>query len=107
MVADTALLPSGGKTLVDVLANDTDPAGGVLVVQSVRVPDDAGVSVAVLAHQMLRITEIRRLDTPVTIEYTVSNGTQTTVGQVRVIPCGAGQAPAAERRGRRGHRAHR
>ncbi|WP_321575259.1 Ig-like domain-containing protein [Oerskovia douganii] len=86
VVSDTALLPSGGSALVDVLANDTDPAGGVLVVQSVTVPDDAGVSVAVLAHQMLRITEIRRLDAPVTIEYKVSNGTQTTVGQVRVIP---------------------
>ncbi|WP_285821159.1 Ig-like domain-containing protein [Cellulosimicrobium sp. Marseille-Q4280] len=86
VVADTALLPTGGKTLVDVLANDTDPAGGVLVVQSVRVPADAGVSVAVLAHQMLRITEIRRLDGPVTIEYTVSNGTETSTGQVRVVP---------------------
>lgn len=86
VVSDTALLPSGGKTLVDVLANDTDPAGGVLVVQSVNVPDNAGVSVAVLGHQMLRITEIRRLDAPVTIEYTASNGTQTTTGQVRVIP---------------------
>ncbi|WP_435736809.1 Ig-like domain-containing protein [Cellulosimicrobium sp. PMB13] len=85
VVADTALLPTGGTTLVDVLANDTDPAGGVLVVQSVSVPDDAGVSVAVLAHQMLRITEIRRLDGPVTVEYTVSNGTQTSTGQVRVV----------------------
>lgn len=86
VVADTALLPTGGSTLVDVLANDTDPAGGVLVVQSVRVPDDAGISVAVLAHQMLRVTEIRRLDGPVTIEYTVSNGTETATGQVRVVP---------------------
>ncbi|WP_435738713.1 Ig-like domain-containing protein [Cellulosimicrobium sp. PMB13] len=86
VVADTALLPTGGKTLVDVLANDTDPAGGVLVVQSVTVPDDAGVSVAVLAHQMLRITELRALDGPVTVEYTVSNGAQTSTGQVRVVP---------------------
>lgn len=86
VVSDTALLPSGGSTLVDVLANDSDPAGGVLVVQSVRVPDDAGVSVAVLAHQMLRITEIRRLEAPVTVEYTVSNGNQSTTGQVRIVP---------------------
>ncbi|MCB7137080.1 Ig-like domain-containing protein [Cellulosimicrobium marinum] len=85
VVTDTALLPAGGTTLVDVLANDTDPAGGVLVVQSVSVPDDAGVSVAVLAHQMLRITELRALDGPVTVEYTVSNGTATSVGQVRVV----------------------
>ncbi|WP_253691548.1 Ig-like domain-containing protein [Cellulosimicrobium protaetiae] len=86
VVTDTALLPAGGSTLVDVLANDTDPAGGVLVVQSVRVPADAGVSVAILAHQMLRVTEIRRLDAPVTVEYTASNGTETATGQVRVIP---------------------
>ncbi|MFE6229479.1 Ig-like domain-containing protein, partial [Streptomyces sp. NPDC057854] len=86
VVTDTALLPAGGSTLVDVLANDTDPAGGVLVVQSVRVPADAGVSVAVLAHQMLRITELRRLDGPVTVTYTVSNGTESATGEVRVVP---------------------
>lgn len=86
VVSDTALLPGGGSTLVDVLANDTDPAGGVLVVQSVSVPDDAGVSVAVLGHQMLRITEIRRIAKPVVFEYTVSNGTQSATGEVRVLP---------------------
>ncbi|MCA5895058.1 tandem-95 repeat protein [Isoptericola sp. NEAU-Y5] len=86
VVADTALLPAGGSTLVDVLANDTDPAGGVLVVQSVDVPDDAGVSVAVLGHQMLRITETRRISDAVTLEYTVSNGNETATGQVRVLP---------------------
>ncbi|MBD5785575.1 tandem-95 repeat protein [Cellulosimicrobium terreum] len=86
VVTDTALLPAGGKTLVDVLANDTDPAGGVLVVQSVSVPDDAGVSVAVLSHQMLRVTELRALDGPVSVEYTVSNGSATSTGQVRVVP---------------------
>ncbi|MGA4780590.1 Ig-like domain-containing protein, partial [Cellulosimicrobium sp. AB352] len=86
VVTDTALLPTGGSTLVDVLANDTDPAGGVLVVQSVSVPADAGVSVAVLGHQMLRVTELRRLDGPVSIAYTVSNGTESAVGEVRVVP---------------------
>ncbi|MFI2293831.1 Ig-like domain-containing protein [Isoptericola sp. NPDC019571] len=86
VVADTALLPAGGSTLVDVLANDTDPAGGVLVVQSVRVPDDSGLSVAVLSHQMLRITETRRLAEAVVLEYTVSNGTETATGEVRVLP---------------------
>ncbi|MFC8731939.1 Ig-like domain-containing protein [Luteimicrobium sp. NPDC057192] len=85
-VPDTALLPSGGQTLVDVLANDTDPAGGVLVVQSVDVPADAPVTVAVLGHSVLRITEARHLKEPVTVRYTVSNGTDSSVGQVRVIP---------------------
>ncbi|MCK9792674.1 Ig-like domain-containing protein [Isoptericola sp. 4D.3] len=86
VVADTALLPAGGSTLVDVLANDSDPAGGVLVVQSVRVPEDSGLSVAVLGHQMLRITETRRLAEAVVLEYTVSNGTETATGEVRVLP---------------------
>ncbi|MCL1869462.1 MAG: Ig-like domain-containing protein [Promicromonosporaceae bacterium] len=86
VVEDQALLPAGGRTLVDVLANDTDPAGGVLVVQSVDVPADAGISVAVLAHQVLRITEVRRLDQPTTLRYTVSNGSATATGEVRVVP---------------------
>ncbi|ROS76723.1 Ig-like domain-containing protein [Cellulomonas sp. PhB143] len=86
VVSDRALLPAGGSTLVDVLANDSDPAGGVLVVQSVSVPDDAGVTVAVLAHQVLRVTETRRLDEPVKIGYVASNGSQTANGQVSVIP---------------------
>src|SRR5690606_24716640 len=50
------------------------------------VPDDAGVSVAVLGHQMLRITETRRISDAVTLEYTVSNGNETATGQVRVLP---------------------
>ena len=85
-VPDTALLPSGGQTLVDVLANDTDPAGGVLVVQSVDVPAGSPVTVAVLGHSVLRVTEARHVTEPVTIHYTVSNGTDGATGQVRVIP---------------------
>ncbi|CAM3478123.1 Ig-like domain-containing protein [Isoptericola cucumis] len=86
VVSDTAMLPAGGSTLVDVLANDTDPAGGVLVVQSVRVPEDSGLNVAVLGHQTLRISETRRLSEPVVLEYTVSNGSETSTGEVRVLP---------------------
>ncbi|WP_277213677.1 Ig-like domain-containing protein [Isoptericola croceus] len=85
-VADIANLPAGGSTLVDVLANDADPAGRVLVVQSVEVPDDAGVSVAVLGHSILRITEVRAFAEPVTFTYTVSNGSETATGEVRILP---------------------
>lgn len=86
VVSDTAMLPAGGSTLVDVLANDTDPADGVLVVQSVEVADDAGVDVSVLNHQILRISETRRISEPVVLEYTVSNGNDTSTGEVRVLP---------------------
>ncbi len=86
VVADTALLPAGGSTLVDVLANDTDPAGGVLVVQSVSVPEGAPIFVSVLEHRLLRITEAQRLEEPLVIEYTASNGTRSAAGQVRIVP---------------------
>ncbi|PJJ77321.1 fibronectin type III domain protein [Sediminihabitans luteus] len=86
VVDDVVLLPSGGSALVDVLANDQDPSGGVLVVQDVEVADDAGVTVAVLAHQVLRVTELRRPASTVLVRYTVSNGTATATGTVRVMP---------------------
>ncbi|MDJ0317097.1 Ig-like domain-containing protein [Arthrobacter antibioticus] len=84
-VKDMALLPVGGSTLVDVLGNDTDPAGGVLVVRGVDVSADAGVSVTVLEHNILKITDIRDPGFPVTINYTVSNGQGTSTGAVAVV----------------------
>ncbi|WP_382309275.1 Ig-like domain-containing protein [Herbiconiux sp. UC225_62] len=84
-VRDTAQLPTGGKTLVNVLANDTDPNGGILAVQSVQFPANAGVSVEVLEHEILRITD-RGLSDPLTIAYTVSNGVATARGEVFVTP---------------------
>src|SRR5690606_10450212 len=92
-VADTVLLPAGGTALVDVLANDTDPAGGVLVVQSVTVPDDAPVTAAVLDPHVPRVNATRRLDAPVTLEYTVDNGAGSATGQVRVVPVPAPTSP--------------
>ncbi|MBL0885453.1 fibronectin type III domain-containing protein [Myceligenerans sp. I2] len=86
VVTDQVLLPKGGEGLVDVLANDTDPAGGVLVVQEVDVPEDSGLTVAVLDHHVLKVTENRRLEAATTIGYTVSNGEATAHGQVQVVP---------------------
>ncbi|MFD6138765.1 Ig-like domain-containing protein [Promicromonospora sp. NPDC060271] len=85
-VSDQVLLPTGGSALVDVLANDTDPAGGVLVVQGVNVPTGAPVSVSVLNHQILKVSEIKRLGEPVVVTYRVANGSGTVTGQVRVVP---------------------
>ncbi|GAB4086032.1 Ig-like domain-containing protein [Myceligenerans cantabricum] len=92
VVSDRVLLPKGGEGLVDVLANDTDPSGGVLVVQEVDVPEDSGLTVAVLDHHVLKVTENRRLESTATIGYTVSNGEATATGQVHVVPI-----PASER----------
>lgn len=83
---DTALLPAGGETLVDVLANDSDPAGGVLVVQGVDVPDGSGVTVGVVDNRVLRVSDGAGLTETVPVRYTVSNGRASAEGHVQVIP---------------------
>ncbi|GAA3651686.1 Ig-like domain-containing protein [Microbacterium marinilacus] len=84
-VRDVAMLPAGGEVLVDVLANDMDPAGGVLVVQSVDAEDAAGLSVSVLAHETLRVTDRAVVTDRLTIRYTVANASGTAQGEVVVI----------------------
>ncbi|GAA3201552.1 Ig-like domain-containing protein [Microbacterium terregens] len=85
-VRDVALLPSGGEVLVNVLTNDSDPAGGILVVQSVTLPPNSGIAVAVLNHETLRISDQSALGEQVRIGYRISNGSQTAEGEVIVIP---------------------
>ena len=85
-VRDVALLPAGGDVLVNVLSNDTDPAGGILVVQSVTVEPDSGVAAAVLGHETIRISDQGALDTQVRVSYTISNGTRSATGEIVVIP---------------------
>ncbi|MUK03187.1 tandem-95 repeat protein [Vibrio cholerae] len=85
-VRDVALLPTGGQTLVAALANDTDPGGGVLVLQAVQLPPNSELNVAVLEHNVLRVTDARGLRNPTTFTYTVSNGTSSATGQISVLP---------------------
>ncbi|MDQ0726930.1 hypothetical protein QFZ21_001930 [Microbacterium sp. W4I20] len=85
-VRDVALLPTGGDVLLGVLNNDTDPAGGILVVQSVTLEPGTGISVSVLNHETLRITDQGALDEPVRIKYRISNGSKSAEGEVVVIP---------------------
>ncbi|WP_425546275.1 Ig-like domain-containing protein, partial [Agrococcus versicolor] len=84
-VRDIALLPQLGETLVDLLANDVDPSGGVLVVQSV-VANGVPVSAQLLERRVLRLSDTQGLTSEATITYTVSNGRYTETGQVVVIP---------------------
>ncbi|MFK4835443.1 Ig-like domain-containing protein [Microbacterium sp. ZW T2_14] len=85
-VRDVALLPSGGEVLVNVLTNDSDPSGGILVVQSVTVEPNSGIAVAVLNHETLRISDQAALSEQVRISYRISNGSQSAEGDVIVIP---------------------
>lgn len=85
-VADLALLPVGGEVLIDALGNDSDPAGGVLVIQSVSQPQNSAIGVAVLDHHILRITDVRGLTASTSFTYTVSNGVASATGEVTVVP---------------------
>lgn len=85
-VRDVALLPSGGEVLVNALTNDSDPSGGILVIQSVTVEPNSGIAVAVLNHETLRISDQAALSEQVRISYRISNGSQSAEGDVIVIP---------------------
>ena len=95
-VRDAAFLPAGGQVTIDPLANDSDPAGNVLVVQDVAVPSGSGLKVAVIDHDLVQIRGQRTLDGPVSLSYTISNGSATAVGEIvvhPVPPSASSQAP--------------
>ncbi len=85
---DQAVVYGQTATIVDVLANDVDPSGGLLVVQGTETESSDAVDVAVLRGRWLRIaatrTELR--PNPVLVRYTVTNGTgKSAVGEVSVL----------------------
>lgn len=90
---DLAVLPVGGSVLAAPLANDSDPSGGLLVVQSIEVPADSGLEVTLIDRHLLRITSPAGLDRSVAFSYTVSNGQATASAEVTVVP-----APALDNR---------
>lgn len=85
-VKDLALLPAGGATLVDVLGNDTDPGGGVLVVKSVTAPKGSAISATVLEHNVVKIVDLRGLNATAELSYVVANAYGSSTGQISVLP---------------------
>lgn len=84
---DTTTLFGQAPALVDVLVNDVDPAGGLLVVQSAQVVGGRGqAQVAVVDGRWLRIqVPAGSLNpNPQLVRYSVSNGRQSAVGEVTV-----------------------
>lgn len=84
-VRDVAMLPAGGQVVADPLANDSDPLGGVLVLQNVSVPTGAGVAATVVAHNQVRITDQGSTGGQIQLQYTISNGSQSATGEISVI----------------------
>ncbi|WP_347754560.1 Ig-like domain-containing protein [Agrococcus sp. ProA11] len=93
-VRDTALLPQQGSAIVDLLANDVDPAGGVLVVQQVTVEGAAPITVELRDRRIVSIRD-NGLDAPFQFTYTVSNGRFSETGTVEVIPVAPPAQPRA------------
>lgn len=83
---DEAVIRGQQPITVDVLANDMDPAGGMLTVQTATPSDDAMLQVAVVRGRWLRIIPVpEKLDpNPQTISYTVTNGRAESQGRVTV-----------------------
>ena len=82
-VKDQAVLTGGGSVLVDVLANDFDPDGDVLVVSEVRAPE--GVKASLIDRRLLRIEAGREVSDVERITYVVSDGRASSTGSVSVI----------------------
>ncbi|MEP6478786.1 MAG: Ig-like domain-containing protein [Rhodoglobus sp.] len=86
-VKDTAFLRPGEPSIVTVLANDVSPNGLVLAVQSVDTSSTNGqLSVEVLNNTVIRITTSAALTEQTQFTYTISDGTQTALAGVTVIP---------------------
>lgn len=83
---DLALLPENSSVVVDVLENDTDPAGGVLAVRSLSVEEGQGLNVEVINHSSLRISAPAGLNESQSFTYTVSNGAESATATVLVLP---------------------
>lgn len=83
---DLVVLPAGGSALAAPLNNDTDPGGGVLVIQQVGIEAAKGIEVTLVDRHLLRITAPSGLDGPVSFPYTVSNGSKTATALVTVVP---------------------
>ncbi|MCU1408288.1 MAG: fibronectin-like protein [Microbacteriaceae bacterium] len=86
-VPHTAFVRGQRASVVDVLATDRDPAGGVLLVTgTMNVPPSSGLRVEILDQRTLRLTLTRPLENgAVEFNYRVSNGLAEAEGTVTVI----------------------
>ncbi len=89
---DSLTLYGTAPGVADVLANDHDPAGGLLVVQRAWALHDELVDVAIIDGRWVRVSARQgQLRGPQIVRYAVSNGGAPVVGEVTVT-----QRPAPE-----------
>ena len=84
-MTDIAYLPPGGQTVVDPLANDTDPDGQGLAVREVDLPAGAPITAAVVDLHLVQVSAPRTLRGTVAFGYSVFDGSATKTGQIRIV----------------------
>ncbi|MGV8884317.1 MAG: Ig-like domain-containing protein [Microbacteriaceae bacterium] len=86
-VKDSAYLRANEPTVVRVLSNDVSPTGLVLAVQQADTSStDPALSVEVLNNTNIRITSSAALTEQTQFTYTISDGTNTALAGVTVVP---------------------
>ena len=99
-VRDDVVVRPGQPTLVQVLANDIDADGDVLVIDRVQSDLTAkGVLIETIEHQALQILATNPLPEAASFTYTINDGTAQSVGTVvlRTVSGGVNQPPVAGR----------
>ncbi|TNM47214.1 fibronectin type III domain-containing protein [Nocardioides albidus] len=82
-VRDKAAIAAGGTAQVDLLLNDLDPDGDVLVVKRIGRPSVPGVKVSVVDKRVAVVSASADiLGQQATVEYWVSDGRSTVIGQL-------------------------
>ncbi|WP_408898933.1 Ig-like domain-containing protein [Nocardioides sp. R1-1] len=82
-VRDKAVITAGGTAQVDLLLNDLDPDGDVLVVKRVGRPSIPGVKVSIVDKRLAVVSSATDIvGQQATVDYVVSDGRSSTVGQL-------------------------
>jgi hypothetical protein len=85
-VPTTAFLSVQDTQVVDVLANDTDPGGGVLSITRLSdLPASGSVTAGIVDQGTVKLRLVRTLSAPATFHYTVTNGKASATGSVTVV----------------------
>lgn len=83
-VRDKAVITPGGTAQVDLLLNDLDPDGDVLVVKRIGRPSIPGLKVSVVDKRLAVVSSATDIVGQATVEYVVSDGRSSTTGQLVV-----------------------
>lgn len=84
-VADRITMVAGSTTIVDVLANDTDPDGDALRITSVATDATSRLTVVTLQDQQLSLTAPIEGDGLFTVTYQITDGTLGATGSLTVV----------------------